>query len=181
MKFPRILSFKNCFLSSTAEVCICCIHQKTPLPEKSHILFVTVIRSNYRTVKQFHFTSLIGIFIQSENFIYQENMTLHKLAEWLEYNFKNINELHHWNCRTVKRFHFTKIHGNFHSKCLLMQWQFYTNRANRIYLWSWHVIQNDVKLKEILLPGQSASDRPRCSDVTRVFNIKKGYLISLIG
>ena len=35
-------------------------------------------------------------------------MGLYKLAESFEQNIKNINELHHWNCLTVKQFQFTK-------------------------------------------------------------------------
>ena len=35
-------------------------------------------------------------------------MELYKLAESFEQNIENINELHHWNCLTVKQFQFTK-------------------------------------------------------------------------
>ena len=35
-------------------------------------------------------------------------MGLYKLAESFEQKIKNINELHHWNCLTVKQFQFTK-------------------------------------------------------------------------
>ena len=39
-------------------------------------------------------------------------MGLYKLAESFEQNIKNMNELNHWNCITVKQFQFTKTYRN---------------------------------------------------------------------
>ena len=62
----------------------------------------TVLRSSNFSLRR------LRNFYSLWKFSYANNMGLYKLEESFEQNYKNINELHHWNCLTIKQFQFTK-------------------------------------------------------------------------
>ena len=56
----------------------------------------TVLRSSYFILRR-----LRNFLFKVEIFRFEENMGLHKLSEWFEYNIKNINEFYHLNFRRI--------------------------------------------------------------------------------
>ena len=64
-------------------------------------------------------------------------MGLYKSAEWFEQNIKNINELHHWNCLTVKQFQFTKTQEFSFAVKILLRREYGILYINRM-VWTEH-------------------------------------------